>query len=135
MMIKTFLFLLVLVLASAVDIRLKTVPTSVHIVLFAIGLIEISLYSWIGFFLTFLPLFFTAMIFHGKLGGGDVKLSGMIGFCMGGLHGLFAVIIGLILGIIIQSVITKFKKQSSPFALVPYLSAGCLIFIILNGGL
>lgn len=138
-MLKIVLFLTVLSLASIVDIRHKTVPTMVHIALFTVGFIDISIASWVGLVATFLPLFIVALIYPlGSIGGGDVKISALIGFCMGGMNGLISMLIGFSIAVIIIPIKNKITKQPrritpSPFALVPFLTAGCFVFILLNG--
>ena len=135
-MLKFILFLFVLLYASIYDLKHLTVPTHVHICLFLVGLINVNLYSLIGWCIAFIPLFL-ATLFMGGIGGGDIKLAGMCGWVMQGLGGLLGTIIGFILAILIMPIIRKLKKQSkqTPFALVPYISIGCLLLITLGGQL
>lgn len=130
-MIKSIIFILVLIYASYYDIKHLTVPTHLHILLFLTGLLNVSLLSIKGLVVAFIPMFLSALVVGG-IGGGDVKISAMCGWVMQGFNGLVGVTIGIVLASLIVPIISKIKKQTKqkPFALVPYISAGCIIILL-----
>lgn len=133
---KTAFFMLVLLCAAAVDYKTQLVPTRIHIAMLFTGLLNVGLSSLSGFAVAFLPFFLAAMLAPEEIGGGDVKLAGMIGFCMGGLNGIFALMLALILAISVISILQKLlKRKLTPFPLVPFYAVGCGIFIFFLGGI
>lgn len=127
---KIAAFISVLIYASCIDIKTKTVPTKVHILLFITGLLGVNLLSFLGLIATFIPLFIAALVTN--IGGGDVKFAAMCGFVLQGTNGLLSILLGLILALVLVPIIHKLqhKPTNTPFALVPYLSAGCVIMAL-----
>ena len=70
-----------------------------------------------------LPLLAAAFLKPGSIGGGDIKFMGACGFYLGIAKGYEAMILGLIFAVVIQSI---FRNRYKPFALIPYLAAGCI---------
>lgn len=133
-MIKIILLTGILAHASVIDIRHKKVLTFTYILLFLTGLLDVSLLSIFGAVVTGLPIFLVAL--SGGIGGGDVKLSTLCGYCLGGISGLIGTIIGILLALIVMPIkrlITKEHKPYKPFALVPFLSVGYIVVAILGG--
>lgn len=131
---KLILLTAVLLHASYVDIKTKEVNTITYILLFITGLIDLSRLSFLGLIITALPLAAVAIL-NGGIGGGDVKLAAMCGFCLGGIYGLCGTAIGTILAVIvipIKHAVTKETKPYKPFAFVPFLSFGYLLMAVLT---
>ena len=132
---QNVLFISILIYASIRDIKYKRVDTHIHILLLLTGLCNASLFSLSGFMYAvtgyialFLPMFIVA--YGGNIGGGDVKLSALCGFILGPMNGLIALIVGMFIGVIVRLIINVITKKSNPFALVPYVSIGCIVVLL-----
>jgi leader peptidase (prepilin peptidase) / N-methyltransferase len=145
--IKGFLFALILVFAGYHDIKTKTIPDIVHVLIALTALIGFNLwFSLAGALLVPLPFFAVAMVsnktitgvrsktgtgFTSGIGGGDIKMMAAFGFMLGVYHGSLAGIIGLVIAVTVS--IFKGSKRNKPFALAPYLGIGAIVsYIILN---
>lgn len=127
--IKGCLFTGLLIIAGYVDIKTRTIPDWIHVLIILIGLIKINpLESLVGLIIVPLPFFIMACVKENSIGGGDVKLVGACGFFLGVRGGIAGSIIGLIIAVAVEGVyyVIKKKDQSMGFALVPYLSMGCI---------
>ncbi len=124
-----------LLVISMVDYRTLLIPVGAEIVILIAGIVHLvmNLEQWpyyvIGFFFASLFLLLCALLFRaatGKsgLGFGDVELMACAGLCIGWGHALMAIIIGSVLGTIIQGVIILVTKDGKKFAFGPYLSLG-----------
>lgn len=84
-----------------------------------------------GFLSGFLILFTIALATNGGIGGGDIKLTALLGIPFGA-SGLMAVLFlactAALLHLGIRRIMKKRRPQSIPFA--PYLFAGCLAFTL-----
>lgn len=132
--LKCILYVLVLAYASYCDLKTKTIPDKVHILIIIVALINInSLNSIIGLLFVPMPFFVTALIKGGGIGGGDVKFMGANGFFLGLKGGFIASIIGLTLALFINSIYYKIKNKDNniSFSLAPYLSIGCFLTYLL----
>lgn len=132
-MIRRLLFAAVLIYASVTDIRTRTVPVHVLLFLFVIGLIGISLSSFTWALIVFVLLFSTAMVFP-DFGGGDVKFGAMCAFVMGNSKVLSALLLGLLASIPAITFYCSVKHKpikGTSFPLVPFISLGCLIMILI----
>ena len=129
--IKTIILLALLLYASVRDIKTREVPDSVSVMLLILGLVDVSIKEipqmLLGMVLVFLPQFVSALINPSKaLGGADIKLSSAAAFLLGAQRGLFALIVGLVLAVIVMPIIRKIRKlpKDQPFSLIPFLSIG-----------
>ena len=80
----------------------------------------------------FVILLSAAMITHGGIGGGDIKLAGVLGLAAGFYEIVAALILGLVaasIAALIQSYIYKTRHIYTPLA--PFLSAGFAASLIL----
>lgn len=128
--LKGILYALVLAYASFCDIKTKTIPDKVHILIIIVALINLNiLNSIIGLLLVPIPFFTTALIKGGGIGGGDVKFMGANGFFLGVKGGLVGSFLGLIIAITVIKIYYKIKKKDNniSFPLAPYLSVGCFL--------
>lgn len=131
--IKTTILLVLLLYASVRDIKTREVPDSVSVMLLILGLVDTDIARLpsmlFGMFLVFIPQFISALINPSKaLGGADIKLSSAAAFLLGAQMGLFALIIGLTLTVIVMPIIRKIRKlpKDQPFPLIPFLSVGII---------
>lgn len=124
------LFGQMLLYASEYDLTTHTVPDYVHVLLLLIGLLEIQFVpALLGLVLVPLPFLAAALFKEGSMGGADIKLMAACGFIMGVQKGYMAMIAGLTLAVMIQKVYVRESEKG--FALVPYLSIGCLLAMLL----
>ena len=129
--IKTIILLTLLLYASVMDIKTREVPNPVSGMLLILGLVDKDIDQLpsmiIGALLVFLPQFVSALINPSKaLGGADIKISSSAAFLLGAQRGLFALIVGLALAVIVMPIIRKIRKlpKDQPFPLIPFLSIG-----------
>jgi len=132
MIIKGCLFAGILMIAGYIDIKTKTIPDWIHVLIILVGLIEINLMkSMIGFIIVPLPFFIMACLKENSIGGGDIKLMAACGFFLGVRGGVIGSIIGLLMAVVVNGVYyaIKNKNKNISFALAPYLGMGCIFFI------
>ena len=117
--------------ASAMDIKTREVPDSVSVMLLILGLVDVSIKEipqmLLGMVLVFMPQFISALINSSKaLGGADIKVSSSAAFLLGTPNGLFALIFGLTLAVIVMPIIRRIRKlpKDQPFPLIPFISIG-----------
>lgn len=123
------LFGQVLLFAAEYDIATHTVPDYVPVLILTVGMVEVEFApALLGLVLVPLPFLAAALIKEGSIGGGDIKLMGACGFMLGVKRGYAALMMGLFLAVMFQSVYAK--KEDKGFALVPYLAVGCLFALL-----
>ena len=129
--IKTIILLTLLLYASVMDIKTREVPDSIPVMLLILGLVDTDIERLssmlFGALLVFLPQFASALINPSKaLGGADIKVSSSAAFLLGTPNGLFALIVGLTLAVIVMPIIRKIRNlpKDQPFPLIPFLSIG-----------
>lgn len=91
------------------------------------------IYSLLAAIIIPIPLFVASFISSGGIGGGDIKLVSAVSLILGINKGLFALICGLILAVVIQLIVSKIKKidkKTIKFALVPYLAVSAIVFYL-----
>ncbi|MDF1616171.1 prepilin peptidase [Petrocella sp. FN5] len=123
-------FIMLLTYASMIDLRTRTIPDHIPMLIILIGLIDMEPVSAVlGLILVPLPYFIMALLKENSIGGGDIKLMGACGFYLGLQVGYVASVLGLMLALIIHfaySVIGN-KKVTKNIPLGPHLGAGCII--------
>ncbi len=128
--IKGFFYVVILIFTSFYDLRTKTIPDIIHLLIFLIALIKVDLApSILGFIFVPLPFLIPALMKENSIGGGDIKFMAVSGFLLGFKRGVLASIIGLILAVIVSSIYYKVNKidKSESFPLAPFLSIGCFV--------
>lgn len=112
--------------AAIHDKRTHTVPDYIHVLIVLAALPGVRWGTALsGLILVPLPLFLAAVFSTGSIGGGDIKLMGACGFYFGIRQGFYALIVGLTLAVLVEGIFLR--NRNAPFALVPYLAAGCLL--------
>lgn len=116
---------------SVIDYRTLEIPVGINLFILAVGAVHIivDFSNWghyvIGFFSASLFLLFCLILTRGRgIGGGDIKLMAAAGLCLGWQNILFALIIGCVIGSVIQCIIIAVTKNKTKFAMGPYLSVG-----------
>ena len=127
--IQAVLFLALLLWASAIDIRTRTLPDRLHVFIALISLIVFQPGNLFGI-ATALPFLFMAMV-CGGIGGGDIKLMAASGLVLGFSYGILAQIMGLSLLLIYYGCYYlvqrgRGKRIQRSFPLAPFLAAGCI---------
>ncbi|CDI50103.1 prepilin peptidase [Clostridium tetani] len=98
--------------ASFYDIKTKTIPDKVHILIILLGLISINpVNSIAGLIFVPIPFFITAVLKGDGIGGGDIKFMGGNGFLLGVKGGFIGSLIGLVIAITINAAYYKLKKR------------------------
>jgi len=137
-----WLFTLSLIVITFIDIDHQIIPDVISLPGIAVGFIS-SFFTNIGWLNSLLgivigggSLFLIAYLYEklaGKegMGGGDIKLLGMIGAFLGAKSLLFVILISSLLGSVVGIGYMVFKKKDSKFAIPfgPFLSIGALAYL------
>lgn len=124
------IFIILLIYAALMDIKTRTIPDHIPLLIFMMGwggMEPIS--SILGVVFVPLPYFIMSLLKENSIGGGDIKLMGACGFYLGLQAGFVASILGLVFALIIHinySLISG-KKINTSIPLAPYLGAGCIV--------
>ena len=103
--IQTIIFILLLIYSAITDIRTRTIPDHIPLLIILIGLIGMEpIAAFLGLMLVPLPYFLMALIKENSIGGGDIKLMGACGLYLGVHAGYFSSMLGLLLAIVIHSI-------------------------------
>ncbi len=135
------IFISALLVIAYVDIRRKRIPNVLTFGTFAVLLVItllVELDSAIWFVVSaaigFVSIWMVRLISGGKLGMGDVKLSGLISAAIGLTGWFFALFFASLTGLagvlILISVGRISRKDPIPFA--PFLAAGSICYILLH---
>ena len=132
--IKGCIYLLILIYASLIDIKTKTIPDKVHIAIILIGIIGAGITKLIAALIIPIPFIITTLIKGNGIGGGDIKFMAANGFLLGMRGGFAGSIIGLLLAVVVNTVYYKVKKKDKgiSFPLAPYLSTGCFFSYLIQ---
>ncbi len=135
----------VLLVIAMIDLRTMMFPSVLDGIILVIGVIHLILHKeqWLyylaGFFFSGIFLLLCAVLFKkltGKkgLGYGDIELMTCAGLCLGWGHVLLALIIGCLIGIVIQGIVMMAGKKGKDerFPTTPYFALG--IYIVLLWG-
>lgn len=131
------LFVALLVAASVIDIRKRIIPDTICLLIALTGCIFFKPVKLLGM-LAALP-FLIAALFHGGMGGGDIKLIAASGIVLGIAGGIAASIIGLTAMLLFYAVYStvqrlRNRKYQRAFPLAPFLSIGCIVIYFINIG-
>jgi leader peptidase (prepilin peptidase)/N-methyltransferase len=129
----------ILLAISFIDLDCFRIPNSIVITGLLLGIgfnIFFPFINWFDALLGFMTgggmLFLIALVSRGGMGGGDIKLSAMIGFYLGWQQVLLTIFMGAffasMIGIILLIGKNKSRKDAIPFG--PFLSLGALTSLI-----
>ena len=131
------LFFSTLLVISLIDWRFYVIPPGCNIVIFCLGILSICLESekWlshtIGFFAVSAFFLLIYLVTRGKgIGGGDIKLMATAGLVLGYEKIILAMVLGCIIGTIVQLLLMKLKNKDHVLAFGPYLTAGITIAML-----
>ena len=136
--VKGMILALLLLYASLSDLKTRRVSDCVSIMIFILSLVgfesENLTSMLIGAMIVFIPQFALAVIRPSRAcGGADLKISTAIAFMLGAGKGVFALIVGMLLAVIVMAIYNKVnaKDQKEAFPLVPFLSIGAMLAYII----
>jgi leader peptidase (prepilin peptidase)/N-methyltransferase len=127
--LKLSIFALILVIAAYIDVKTRTIPDWIHLLIVVVAFIRIDwMDSMLGLLFVPLPYFIMALLKEKSIGGGDIKLMGACGFYLGIRVGYVASIVGLVITVISYAVISLITSQkiNQSLPLAPFLGAGCI---------
>ncbi|MDD4754324.1 MAG: prepilin peptidase [Desulfitobacteriaceae bacterium] len=138
-LVPYFFLASLLIIISFIDIDFYRIPNQLIGIGFLAGTVLMIMFSFnqwgealLGVLLGGGLLLILAVLSKGGMGGGDVKLAGLIGFFLGWrlmVIGLFlAALLASIVGIILIALGKKRRKDPLPFA--PFLSIGALVALM-----
>jgi len=132
--VKGMILALLLLYASLSDLKTRRVSDCVSIMIFILSLVGFEAANLpsmlIGAMIVFIPQFAFAIIRPIKAcGGADLKISTAIAFMLGAGKGVFALIVGMLLAVVVMAIYNKVnaKDQKEAFPLVPFLSVGAML--------
>ena len=120
--LKPLLFCLLLIAASAVDIKRREIPDGISLCITGLALLGLCPENLLGI-LAALPFLIAAL--NGGMGGGDVKLVASCGLVVGLPGALFESILGLII-LLLYSLVHRIRgclfhgKASAAFPMAPF---------------
>lgn len=138
--VVTYLFFAGLLAAvTVVDLRRQIIPDRYLLFGLAIGL---PLMLWarplpigkaaLGLVVSFGVMLVIALLSRGGMGGGDVKLAGVIGFFLGPAAGLLALMLaalaGAAVGVLLLIFRLKGRKDFIPYG--PFLALGAMVSLL-----
>lgn len=126
-----------LLVLSVIDYRTLEIPIKINFVILMIGILHVVIdlqnviHYVIGFFSVSLFLLFCLILTRGRgIGGGDIKLMAVAGLCLGWQNIVLALVIGCVVGSVIQCIIIAVTKNKTKFAMGPYLSFGIFVAML-----
>lgn len=132
--LKPFLFCLLLIVASAEDIKRRVIPDGINLCIAGFACWGLYPENLLGI-LASLPFLIAAL--KGGMGGGDVKLVASCGLVVGLPCALFGSILGLVF-LLLYSLVHRIGvcffhgKASMAFPMAPFLSVGFMISYLLG---
>lgn len=136
--VKGMILALLLLYASLSDLKTRRVSDCVSIMIFILSLVGFEAANLpsmlIGAMIVFIPQFALAIIRPSRAcGGADLKISTALAFMLGAGKGVFALIVGMLLAVIVMAIYNKVnaKDQKEAFPLIPFLSVGAMLAYII----
>ena len=132
--VKGMILTLLLLYASLSDFKKREVPNCVSamiLILAFVGFDSGNLLSMLaGAAVVFIPQLATNMINPSRpIGGADIKISTALAFLLGVQKGVFALVVGMLLAVVVTAIINKLngRDQKQAFPLVPFLWIGATV--------
>ncbi len=129
--LKAYLFFLIMLTASFSDIQSRRLEDYFSVMIMLVACINIRMsdlpFMFLSLVFTTLPMFLAAIFSKGNtVGGADIKLTAASAFLLGMWKGMFGLIIGMLISVIVNLVYSYRKNKSEGFPLIPYLAVGYL---------
>ena len=132
--VKGMILTLLLLYASLSDFKKREVPDCISVmilILAFVGFESSNLLSMLaGAAVVFIPQLATTMLTPNRpIGGADIKISTALAFLLGAEKGIFALVVGMLLAVIITAISNKLndRDQKQAFPLVPFLWIGATL--------
>ncbi len=132
--VKGMILTLIMLYASLQDLKTHEVPNCIAIMILILSFVRYrssDLLSMLcGAAVVFIPVLTTTILNSAHpLGGADIKISTALAFLLGVEKGLFALLVGMLLAVVVTAISNKLnqKDQKEPFAVVPYLWIGAAL--------
>lgn len=132
--VKGMILTLLLLYASLSDFKKREVPDCISamiLILAFVGLEPSNLLSMLaGAAVVFIPQLATTMLTPNRpIGGADIKVSTALAFLLGAEKGIFALVVGMLLAVVITAISNKLndRDQKQAFPLVPFLWIGATL--------
>lgn len=134
--VKGMFLFCVLLYASCSDLTDHTAEDFLWVILLALALVNpVSITSaLVGAAVVFIPQMAIALISPKKaMGGADIKMSTAMALGLGAVKGVAALCIGLVLAVVVTLILRarSGKENDGGVAMLPYLSAGALLFYLI----
>ena len=132
--VKGMILTLQLLYASLSDYKKREVPDCISVmilILAFVGFEPSNLLSMLaGAAVVFIPQLATTMLTPNRpIGGADIKISTALAFLLGAEKGIFALVVGMLLAVVITAISNKLndRDQKQAFPLVPFLWIGATL--------
>lgn len=132
--VKGMILTLLLLYASLSDFKKREVPDCISVmilILAFVGFEPSNLLSMLaGAAVVFIPQLATTMLTPNRpIGGADIKISTALAFLLGAEKGIFALVVGMLLAVVITAISNKLndRDQKQAFPLVPFLWIGATL--------
>ncbi|NPV89720.1 MAG: prepilin peptidase [Firmicutes bacterium] len=137
LLLKSGLFIVLLLTASLIDIKKRIIPDTLCLVIALTGCILFEPVKLWGVLIA-VPLLLAALLWGG-MGGGDIKLMAAGGMVLGIREGMAAMVMGLAALLLFHAVyfiVQKLRGRECPeaYPLAPFLSIGCIAVYFMNTG-
>lgn len=136
--VKGMILALILLYASLSDLKTRKVSDFVSLMILILAFVSFEAANLpsmlLGALVVFIPQFALAVLRPSRAcGGADLKISTALAFLLGAEKGLFALIVGMLLAVIVMAIYNKVKAkgQNDSFPLVPFLSVGAMLAYII----
>ena len=132
--VKGMILTLLLLYASLSDFKKREVPDCISVmilILAFVGFEPSNLLSMLaGAAVVFIPQLANTMLTPNRpIGGADIKISTALAFLLGAEKGIFALVVGMLLAVLITAISNKLndRDQKQAFPLVPFLWIGATL--------
>ena len=132
--VKGMILTLLLLYASLSDFKKREVPNCISVMILILAFVDFdssNLLSMLaGAAVVFIPQLATVMLTPDRpIGGADIKISTALAFLLGAEKGIFALVVGMLLAVVITAIANKLndRDQKQAFPLVPFLWIGATL--------
>ena len=132
--VKGLILCAILLWANLSDLAKHEVPDFVSAMILVLAFVGFDIANLpsmlLGAAVVFLPQMAVSILRPKRaIGGADIKISTALAFLLGAEKGIFALLAGMLCGVIVMLIVRKVRKETNrePFALVPFLSFGAML--------